>query len=289
MSEERWEGDNLGPEDMAIPVIKLVQNVGGEVAKAADAKPGDFYCELTGEILQTFPLVIIRMGKDRTYWGRTEIDDDPPACSSLDAKSMVSINGDDCNTCEHRTETPWLLPQVERRLKCCPNYNILGINLDSDLPIMLRCTGISAMAAKQLYTQLSLNKQLVMGWFKAKTLVTSVPRKSASGDAFAIRFGKLELLPEEQHMELATRSRQLLGTSLALPEGYEEKPEELELTEEEQQLRTKTLQEQSKAVLQEEKGKLEPQKTALTVNEPAKQEEPPVTYDKEEPPIDVAF
>ena len=34
-------GDNLGPEDMAIPEIKLVQNVGGSIAKQSGAVSGE--------------------------------------------------------------------------------------------------------------------------------------------------------------------------------------------------------------------------------------------------------
>ena len=36
--DQRWGGDGLDPEDMAIPEIKLIQNVGGSLAKEAGAK-----------------------------------------------------------------------------------------------------------------------------------------------------------------------------------------------------------------------------------------------------------
>lgn len=234
MTEERWGGDELDREDLAIPEVKLVQNVGGAWAKTAGAKPGDFYCALTDEVIkgaEGFSMVIASIRKSRTYWGRSEIEDSPPECSSLDSKT--SWDGKECATCEHRCDTPWLLSAVSRRTKCLANYNILGINLDSDLPVIIRATGISAQATKQLYTQLKLNRQLVKGWYKAKTQVTSTTKKSAAGEAFAIKFGKLELLPDEQQKELETRSRQLLGTPLELPEaGPEEEagPEPLGYT-----------------------------------------------------------
>jgi len=228
--EQGWGGDGLGPEDMAIPEIKLVQNVGGDIAKQAGAKPGDFYCSLTNEIIpgsEGFDMVVVAMRKNRTYWGRGDILDEPPSCASMNAASMVSINGDDCSTCEHRNEAPWFLSPAERREKCLVNYNVLGINLNGNLPTLLRTSGISAQAAKELYTQISLHKQLAGAWFKAKTHVTSVPKKSAAGDAFAIRFGKLELVEDQlQLAELRIQSNQLLGTQIALPEGREpEQPE----------------------------------------------------------------
>ena len=219
-----WEGDNLGREDMAIPEIKLVQYVGGDLAKQSGAKPGDFYCSLTDETLQEFDLVIVSMQKNRTYWGRSDILDEPPECASLDARSMLSLNGDNCADCEYRSETPWLLTTEERRKKCLINYNIVGIKLPEQMPVILRSSGISAQSAKELYTQLVLNRQLGGAWYKAKTHVTSVPKKSSAGDAFAIRFSKLELLPENTLSETRNLSQQLLGTQVALPEGREEVP-----------------------------------------------------------------
>ena len=227
MTQEKWGGDGLSPEDMAIPEIKLVQNVGGDTAKEAGALPGDFYCSLTDETFkgeEGFSMVIVAMQKNRTYWGRDDIGEEPPICASMNAASMKSMDGEDCSVCPHRNETPWLLSPTERRTKCLINYNVLGINLDNDLPILIRTTGISAQAAKELYTQLSLNRQLAGSWYKAKAHVTSVKKKSSAGDAFAIRFGKLELLQGDVK-ELEIRSKQLLGTPIALPLGREE-PEE---------------------------------------------------------------
>jgi hypothetical protein len=223
--QEPWGGDGLGPQDMAIPEIKLVQNVGGDTAKQAGANPGDFYCSLTDEVIsgeKGFDMIIVAMRKNRTFWGRGDIIDEPPICASLDANSMKSINGDDCSKCSHRNEAPWLLSPTERREKCLINYNVLGINPESNLPILLRTSGISAQSAKELYTQLSLNRQLMGHWYKAKTRVISVKKKSSAGDAFAIKFGKLELLPEGPALEeFKIQSHQLIGTQIALPEGRE--------------------------------------------------------------------
>jgi len=231
MTQEKWGGDGLGPEDMAIPEIKLIQNVGGDTAKEAGAQPGDFYCSLTDETIKGdvgFAMVIVAMQKNRTYWGRDDIGEEPPLCASMNAASMKSMDGEDCSVCPHRNETPWLLSPTERRTKCLVNYNVLGVNLDNDLPILIRTTGISAQAAKELYTQLSLHRKLAGSWYKAKAQVTSVKKKSSAGDAFAIRFGKLELVETKLHEELEIRSKQLLGTPIALPVGREELLEEPE-------------------------------------------------------------
>lgn len=286
--EEQWAGDDLGPEDMAIPEIKLIQNVGGALAKQSGAVPGDFYCSLTDEILKGFDLVVVKIHKNRTYWGRTEILDEPPECASLDARSMLSINGDNCSDCELRSETPGMLTAEERRKKCLVNYNIIGIKLPEQIPVLIRSSGISAQSAKDLYTQFYLNKQLKGAWYKAKTYVTSVPKKSSAGDAFAMRFSKLELLPAEQLPSVQTLSRQLLGTQVALPEGREEIEAEPEITPE---AKRKLLEEGYKLEPESLTGtkpeaKTKPVAKELPTKTPPKLEEPPTI---EEPPIDVEF
>lgn len=234
MSEEerqRWEGDGLDPEDMQIPEVKLIQNVGGSVAKAAGAVAGDFYCSLTDEIIKGadgFEMVVVAMQKNRTYWGRDDILDDPPSCASLHVTRTggESINGENCAECEHRNEAPWLLTREQRRSKCLLNYNIIGINMEG-LPVLMRMSGISAAAAKELYTQLSLNRTIKGKWYQAKTHVMSVARKSAAGEAFAVRFGKLQLIEDPQQLEeLKSQSEGLLGTQITLPEHASEAPEE---------------------------------------------------------------
>lgn len=224
-TEPRWGGDGLGPEDMAIPEIKLVQNVGGDLAKTAGANPGDFYCSLTDETIkgeEGFDLVIVAMQKNRTYWGRNDIADEPPVCASVNAGSMLSMNGEDCKICPYRNESPWLLSPAERRTKCLVNYNIVAIRTKDYFPILLRTSGISAQAAKELYTQLSLNKNLIRAWYKAKTHVTSMKKKTSAGDAYAIKFSKLELIEDKKQLEeFETQSSRLIGAQITLPEGIE--------------------------------------------------------------------
>ena len=222
----RWDGDGLGPEDMAIPEIKLIQNVGGSAAKDAGASPGDFFCSLTDEVIKGtdgFDMVIVAMQKNRTYWGRTDIIDEPPECASLQVKrgGGISIFGTDCSLCEHLNEAPWLLTAAERRIKCLLNYNILGITMNG-LSILLRASGISSLSAKELYTQLSLNRTLKREWYRAKTHVSSVSKKTAAGDAFALRFGKLQLIEDTAQLEeFKIQSNEILGTQIALPVGRE--------------------------------------------------------------------
>jgi len=214
--QQRWAGDGLDPDDLAIPEVKLIQKTGGDIAKDSGAEPGQFYSELTDETFEEFDFVTASIQKSRTYWGRTEIEDEPPECSSMD---MVEGNFGLCADCEFRNDAPWLLKAEERRTKCLINYSITGLNLSNGLPILIRCSGLSSQAAKQLYTQLSLHPMVAGNWFRARSKVTSVKKNTPYGDAYAFRFGALELIPEDKQPAIRQRIIALAGQQVALPEG----------------------------------------------------------------------
>jgi hypothetical protein len=192
--------ENYG--DMAIPEIKLVQNVGGDEAKAFGAKPGDFYCSITQEIIDgTKGFAVVVSGpaqKTRTYWGTTEIKDEPPICASNDG--ITSVMGDNCQTaCPYQAfnDAPYLLPVEERRKKCVPNYHVTAIKTSDMMPVLIRCSGISSMAAKELNTLLKFHKSIRGQFHKAIITVTSVKKKAASGEAYAIKFGDPQLITDD--------------------------------------------------------------------------------------------
>jgi hypothetical protein len=226
MTQEKTRNmDSFGSDEMSIPELKLVQNVGGTDAKAAKAQPGDFYMPLTGEVFkgnEGLKLVLVDMQKTRTYWGRSDISNDPPECSSADANSMQSTNGDDCNTCPHRCDTPWLVNATERREKCLVNYNMIFINHDTEIPILIRASGISTKAARELFTQLRLNPQVKGQYHKVIVRLTSEAQKTASGDAFRMKMKAESIITGEDKLkQMFEMTTQLLGTSIPVVEEIE--------------------------------------------------------------------
>ena len=217
--------DTFGPEDMAIPEVKLIQNVGGSEAKDQGAVPGDFYSNITGEVIkghEGFDIIVVDIQKNRTYWGRTEIEEDPPICASLDTRT--SILGDSCDECPHdaRCDTPWLIDATERRTKCLLNFNVLAINAANSMPLLMRVSGISTQAVRELITQLRLNKHLKGQYHRAVIHVGSMAKKTASGEAFALQLRAKELLTDAALVEeFKMQSRQLLGTVIGIPETAE--------------------------------------------------------------------
>ena len=220
--------DSFGQDELAIPEVKLIQNVGGEYAKEQlNAKPGQLYLTSSEEVVDEMEIVVVDMVKTRTFWGRSEIDEDPPECSSLN--NIESMDGKQCADCDLRCDTPWLLSMDERRKKCLANFNLLAINFADDMPLIIRASGISTQAVRQLLTTLRMNRQLKGQYHRAVVGVASAKKKSASGDAFAFRFTlKRYIDDKDRAQELLLESEQLLGAGQLLLEAAEQaEPEQL--------------------------------------------------------------
>lgn len=207
--------DGFGPEDFAIPEIKLIQSVGGDIAKEEGATPGDFYIPVTGTVIKEgFNITVIDIRKNRTYWGRETIEEEPPICSSLDGK--MSQNGESCEGCQYRSDTPWLIPALERRTKCLLHYNILALR--DSLPVLIRVGGISIQSVRELLTQLRLNRELKGQYHRLLVHVSSKKKKTAVGEAYLMQFRTAELVQDPTKIaELLQLSQQFLG--VALPPG----------------------------------------------------------------------
>ena len=225
MSEEpERKMDGYGPEDMAIPEWRLLQKVGGDWAKSMGGKPGQFYNKTSDELANELNIVVVDILMGRAKWG-AEISDAGPVCASMDAKTNRSIYNDDCLQCPDRLDAPWSVDATERRTKCCLNYSILGIDIDHDLmPIMLRTHGTSALASRQLITQLKMNRALRGEYYRALVNIKCQEKNTPFGTTYVIHPKIVQLITDESRAkELQIESNKLLGTPLSLPEA---RPEE---------------------------------------------------------------
>jgi hypothetical protein len=227
--------DQFSADDMALPELKIIQNVGGDNAKAAGAKIGDLYIGLYD---QAFPegldVVIVDMVKTRTYWGRDTIDDGPPECSSNNADIGKANDGTDCASCSHKCDTPWALSPADRRTKCLLNYNVLTINLTdkNNTPLILRASGISTKPVRELFTILKTNKALkAAGLHRGIVHISSEKKKTASGEAYAYKFKLMGLVENMQEAEaLLEASTALLGVDMAELMPATDETKKIELT-----------------------------------------------------------
>lgn len=219
--------DSFDPNDLALPELKLVQNTGGEDAKRAGAKPGDLYLTLTDEVIpqeKGLEIIIVDFGKVRTYWGRTDISNDPPSCSSTNGNE--SVDGQNCNECEKRCDTPWLLSADARRDKCLLSYTIMALNGQDCTPLFVRAGGISSKAAKELYTMLKLNRSLKGEYHRATVKVSSEKKITAFGTSYALKFGPPKLVTDSKLIESYKQTTEsilgsnLLETGTSEPEAY---------------------------------------------------------------------
>lgn len=212
--------DSIGNQDLVPPELKLIQNIGSDDAKKLGAQPGDFFCPMTGEIYKDgLDIVIVDMQKTRTYWGRSEIDNAPPECSSLDADSLLSMDNKSCADCEFRCDTPWLVNVTERRQLCLIHYNLLTINYDSGMPLVIRASGISTQPVRELLTALRLNRQIKGEYHRIKVRLISEKKKTSSGEGYALRFLKPTLITEEEKVEeMSDLTYSLIGLLIPPPE-----------------------------------------------------------------------
>jgi hypothetical protein len=211
--------DNIGMGDMLRPEIKLVQNTGGDAAKAAGAKPGQFYNTMTNEIYPDgFEFVVLDFSIQRVYWGRDVIGDEPPMCSSLDANSYESVNGDDCRKCEHLLDNAAMVQAKERREKCTKQFGFIGLLLPNLEPFMFRAPGTSSTAVMALLSRFKFNKacwneeKTAIDFHRFKVAAFSQEQKTKAGSAWVIKFGEITPFNDANfEQELYLTSAQMLG------------------------------------------------------------------------------
>ncbi|GAJ14147.1 unnamed protein product, partial [marine sediment metagenome] len=163
---------------------RVVQKVGAAWAREQGATEGQFYNNLTDEIADELNVIVVDILSGRSRWG-AEISSSGPICFSLDTKSNKSANGDDCSQCEFRLDTPWSMDATERRKMCCLSYTILGIDLDHDnMPVIIRTHGVSALPARQLITQLRMNRSLKGEYHKAVINIKSQEKDTPYGSTY---------------------------------------------------------------------------------------------------------
>ena len=221
--------DGYGSDDMSTPEIKLIQSVGGQIAKDQGATPGDFYLPLTDEVIKKgdgLDIVIADIIKTRTYWGRSEMDAEPPECASTDARSMRSIFGNDCAICDKRVEMPGLIENKdERRKKCSPGFTILAIRADeSRMPVLIRAHGINATPTRELITLLKINRQVKGAYEKVLIHLSSNAIKTPSGEAFVMAFKPKAIITDDKASEFLLQTKQLLGSGALTEPTSEELP-----------------------------------------------------------------
>ncbi len=176
---------SLGMDDMNIPELKINQATGGDYAKEQlEAKLGQMYVSTTGEIYDTIDLQILMVQRNQTFWGRSDITDEPPICASLDG--VTSIDGQTCKDCPHYRERA-SLDKEERRKECQRGYVVLALD-ENQMPYVIRLMGISADSGRDLNAMLYFNKGLRSNRGAFFFRVSTMKKKTAAGEAWMFKF-----------------------------------------------------------------------------------------------------
>ncbi|GAI95880.1 unnamed protein product [marine sediment metagenome] len=92
------------------------------------------------------------------------------------------------------------------------------------MPIMLRAHGTSALASRQLITQLKMNRALRGEYYRALVNIKCQEKNTPFGTTYVIHPKIVQLITDESRTkELQIESNRLLGAPIALPEA---RPEE---------------------------------------------------------------
>jgi len=228
--------DSIGPEDLLRPEIKLLQNTGGETAKAAGAKPGQFYNTMSGEIYTDgFEFVVLDFAIGRVYWGRDVMGDEPPMCSSINANSYQGANGEDCRTCPHLLDNAAMVDAKARREKCTKQYSVFGLLLPNMEPFIFRAPGTSSQSIMALMSRFRFNRACRnsaggIDYHRFKVAASASEQKTAAGSAWVIRFGDITPFGDQNiEQDLFLMSAQMLGQTVAALPAAPQVPEQKRL------------------------------------------------------------
>lgn len=222
--------DNFGYQDMTLPELKLIQATGGEDAKAQGALAGDFFLSAVDKIYKNaigLDIVIMKIQKTRTFWGRTDITGEPPECSSVDAIRSDNDTNLLCEKCPNKVDNPGMLSKEERRAKCLLNYNLLGITVDDQTPFILRASGLSSTPVRELITKLKLNKQIAGDTFRVKIHVGAAKKKTTAGEAFIFTFKPTEMLTADHQAEYKQMASQFINDAPLIETELPDEPAQL--------------------------------------------------------------
>lgn len=176
---------SLGMDDMNIPELKINQATGGDYAKESlKANLGQMYVSTTGEVYDQIDLQILMVQRNQTFWGRSDITDEPPICASLDG--ITSLDGQLCKECQHYRERA-SLDKEERRKECQRGYVVLALD-ENQMPYVIRLMGISADAGRDLNAMLYFNKGLRTNRGGFFFRVSTLKKKTAAGEAWMFKF-----------------------------------------------------------------------------------------------------
>jgi hypothetical protein len=145
--------DDLFEDDLVIPRYAIVQPTSHE------GTPGTFRSNLSGEERQELQLVPLRIQRGRVLWSDTLGED--PVCKSTDGMVPApviekSVNDACCVLAGRRLRPicPMATWQRNEPPKCRDTYSMIGLDLETQTPVMLAFHGTGIRAVRVLRTMI---------------------------------------------------------------------------------------------------------------------------------------
>jgi hypothetical protein len=146
-------------------------------------------------------------------------------CSSLDANSYESVNGDDCRKCEHLLDNAAMVQAKEAGRNAPSNSGLSGCSC----PIWnLSCSGrghqlhgVMALLSRFKFNKSCWNaKKTAIDFHRFKVAAFSQEQKTKAGSAWVIKFGEITPFSDANfEKELYLTSAQMLGQgNVLIPE-----------------------------------------------------------------------
>lgn len=214
---------DLLPDEMVIPVVKLVQGVSRDVDTK---KVGDFFNTVTKEYKPDLRVAVLALKRSRSLFG--ESFDEPPICSSDDAikpREIVEVGADmtgpDCATC------PFSQWGTAREGKgkgqaCRMAYNLLCMDLDDFSVFVVRVTGASIQDFRKYMSAGKMQKRPA---YSQETVISSLQKTFDVGQAYVLVFRTGEALEPQ----LAEQMREAAANYRGIDLGVEGEDADIDL------------------------------------------------------------
>lgn len=158
--------ESLGPEDLIIPRLVLVQ----PTSQIESVEAGKFYLNLTAEQFDEVQAVFLKVTKGRVYFAE-DANERKPLCGSPDRiKPSHRFEQPIAPTCG---ECPYSRWNKQEPPICNETYNLLGIMVDGGLPFWWSVKSTAIAPTKRFLSAIALRARMGKNLFDAQVTIRS--------------------------------------------------------------------------------------------------------------------
>lgn len=215
--------ENIEPEDLVIPRIRLLQPLSKEVVERK-SEAGHFAISITGEILPKLQILFFYHTKSRVCFARAidKAAGEGVACISMDAK--LGSRGENCAECALSMwdDTVKVADRVKGQktsgpeCNLCFNYPCFVLNSQNpDMPVALSVMRTSLKIGREINSFIRLCRAQ---WWTKVFEVYSELRKGEKGSYYVFAYKELRKATEEEQGKAFSMYQGLIGKRVVVPQ-----------------------------------------------------------------------